>query len=962
MDQLNDWDKDKLFENFKKFLSEKNIQPQGPTVSPFSEIKKDEIDKKDQPQVQQEALTDDYIKPEIKEEPKNNVIENKPITNIDAIPIKANNIDFNKLVELEMQKGQYQGNDNEYKPKFEYKPRPKYTDKYKISEPTETKKYKYYSDNFKSKKKKNNDNTNESNKYSQNNNNFVEPTPESVNTQQNFGKKNKRVAPTVPVNKMNKFVSKEKKPINSSSNNNNFQRNYQKNSSINKKEELNAFTKHENVKNSPPRQSTYPVDNIWGDYINKSTTGSNSTVNKNASKTFMNKNKEINKIDSNYLENLSFEEIEALAEDPSNIKDISKNIKEYKQSKPEKEKKEQICKEQIPPEELYLNEDKEIYNIIEDKLLQKETISRLNPQPIQQKTNLINNIGGSKKIVEKKKILNQNIPSQFKNLLRGENSNNDEDLSQEEDGHDLISLKIFELNKQIENVKKENEKVSGLKKEYEILTNKLKSDIEEYSQKKEFEKAEFEKYKAAELKKIERERKNQLKSTKNMHNIQNKKEREEIEALKEQISKLQEEMKIKEQRNKLTIDKLKKQLDEMNKKNEALQNEIKQYEEMRIKNLNSKPSGNLLTTKNTTPKQNGNINLKATKSLKNLSYKNNNANNNPINTSNIENINNANQIRTSNDTISSYTTSNNFSKQKNNLGNNTNGFKRNSSTNLKQTSQIKQNTNNSSLLQNNKQGEQRQEIKVNIKNHSHLKNKIETNCKEEKYDVDNMNEEIQNSNNGVKQFSPSDDNNSMVKSNRESENEENEADKFNMIFLPQYHDTTSIEQNKVVRQDVTEDGKIIKVYQSNKKEVFFPSGLRKEIFPDGYLVSYFNNKDIKQIYPDGREVYFFAENKTVQTKLPNGMEVYKFANGQLEKNFPDGTRIVNYPDGTVRYLYPDGNEEIFFNDGSLQKKDPNGIITIQYQDGIKDTIYPNGQTKREYLDGTVDLKNTNDEY
>ena len=30
--------------------------------------------------------------------------------------------------------------------------------------------------------------------------------------------------------------------------------------------------------------------------------------------------------------------------------------------------------------------------------------------------------------------------------------------------------------------------VSELKKEYEILTNKLKSDIEEYSQKKEFEK------------------------------------------------------------------------------------------------------------------------------------------------------------------------------------------------------------------------------------------------------------------------------------------------------------------------------------------------------------------------------------------------------------------------------------------------------------------------------------------
>ena len=54
-------------------------------------------------------------------------------------------------------------------------------------------------------------------------------------------------------------------------------------------------------------------------------------------------------------------------------------------------------------------------------------------------------------------------------------------------------MKLQELNKQIENVKKENEKVTQLKKEYEMLNNRLKSEIEEYTQKKEMEKAEFEK-------------------------------------------------------------------------------------------------------------------------------------------------------------------------------------------------------------------------------------------------------------------------------------------------------------------------------------------------------------------------------------------------------------------------------------------------------------------------------------
>ena len=106
---------------------------------------------------------------------------------------------------------------------------------------------------------------------------------------------------------------------------------------------------------------------------------------------------------------------------------------------------------------------------------------------------------------------------------------------------------------------------------------------------------------------------------------------------------------------------------------------------------------------------------------------------------------------------------------------------------------------------------------------------------------------------------------------------------------------------RLVRQDITEDGKIIKQYENNKKEVIFPnSGLRKELFDDGYQVSYFKNKDIKQLYPDGKEVYLYAENNTVATKFPNGLRVFKFSNGQIEKNFPDGTKIVNYADGTVR--------------------------------------------------------------
>jgi hypothetical protein len=185
------------------------------------------------------------------------------------------------------------------------------------------------------------------------------------------------------------------------------------------------------------------------------------------------------------------------------------------------------------------------------------------------------------------------------------------------------------------------------------------------------------------------------------------------------------------------------------------------------------------------------------------------------------------------------------------------------------------------------------------------------------------------------------------------QNKNNDSSMFDMVFLPQYH-SPSANMIRLIRQDITEDGKIIKQYENNKKEVIFPnSGLKKELFEDGYQVSYFKNKDIKQLYPDGKEVYLYAENNTVVTKFPNGLRVFKFSNGQIEKNFPDGTKIVNYADGTIRNVYNDGVEEVFFNDGSLQKVDKNGIITVEYSDGIQDTIYPDESKIRKYPDGRI---------
>ena len=49
------------------------------------------------------------------------------------------------------------------------------------------------------------------------------------------------------------------------------------------------------------------------------------------------------------------------------------------------------------------------------------------------------------------------------------------------------------------------------------------------------------------------------------------------------------------------------------------------------------------------------------------------------------------------------------------------------------------------------------------------------------------------------------------------------------------------------------------------------------------------------------------------------MQIFKFNNGQLEKHFPDQTKIICFPDGTQRIIKSDGIEETYYSNGIIQK-------------------------------------------
>ncbi len=111
---------------------------------------------------------------------------------------------------------------------------------------------------------------------------------------------------------------------------------------------------------------------------------------------------------------------------------------------------------------------------------------------------------------------------------------------------------------------------------------------------------------------------------------------------------------------------------------------------------------------------------------------------------------------------------------------------------------------------------------------------------------------------------------------------------FEMVFPEKYK---LDKKGKVFSKEKTKDGKLIIEYENNAKELFFPSGVREEVFEDGYKIIYYTNKDIKQIYPDGKVVYFFFNSKITQTYLPSlNVHIYRYQNGTLEKHYANGKK------------------------------------------------------------------------
>ncbi|KAG5282794.1 hypothetical protein AALO_G00034660 [Alosa alosa] len=113
------------------------------------------------------------------------------------------------------------------------------------------------------------------------------------------------------------------------------------------------------------------------------------------------------------------------------------------------------------------------------------------------------------------------------------------------------------------------------------------------------------------------------------------------------------------------------------------------------------------------------------------------------------------------------------------------------------------------------------------------------------------------------------------------------------------------------------DGKIERVFKDGSRLLVFPNGTQKLLSTDGSAKVTFFNGDIKEVCPDHRVVYFFADAQTTHITFPDGTELLQFPNDQTEKLYPDGRKEIVFPDQTLKTLYPDGREESVLPDGTI---------------------------------------------
>ncbi|CAI2386820.1 unnamed protein product [Moneuplotes crassus] len=439
---------------------------------------------------------------------------------------------------------------------------------------------------------------------------------------------------------------------------------------------------------------------------------------------------------------------------------------------------------------------------------------------------------------------------------------------------EILNQKKRELDFVIQNYKREYDMWCKSEKEYSKLLNEYNRNSRLSAREVEKMKEEVDKRIEEERNKLKRDKRVAERQNKTMKNLPNRREREEIEALNKELKKLNENIKIKDQRHKLNIERLKKQVNESKKRNDELMEERDNVHQA-LQSLDYQED-----------QEHGDDRDDYNEERKDQKFGGSNKN---------QNGNDKKQI--------------NFYEQVNEESKGS-------------EAQDYDSTSHSPHFGSQKFDFEDQKVSK-AQETSNFARPIYLKTLHEKPSYEEANSS-----------SPRDDaeEEEDAQEDHQSDNTpefEYDSNTYEMRLSPQYHNNDE-DNCTVVQENTSADGKIVRWYANNKKEVIFKKGVRKEIFPDGYTIVYFKNKDVKQTYPDGTVVYYFDEAKTTQTTDVEGTHIYKFENEQIEKHYQDGSKEIQFPDGIIKCIYTDGSEECVYPDGSIQTTSKEGVKSRRY--------------------------------
>ncbi|XP_038674627.1 centromere protein J isoform X2 [Scyliorhinus canicula] len=466
----------------------------------------------------------------------------------------------------------------------------------------------------------------------------------------------------------------------------------------------------------------------------------------------------------------------------------------------------------------------------------------------------------------------------------------------------LLRDKLVELESEIDQFRAENATLAKLRNDREKTLMDLRKEMTDFEHKKTEELAQFEEYKKEELKRLQKERMVFEKHAAAARAIPDKKEREEIQVLKQQIVDLKEELKRKELRWSSIHSRLRNQIDILTKENQELRDEVNIIERLRLETWKKAEAAIEKKIETTTPW------LKKTELVI------------PSDIGKMEI-----------DSLIRQTDRSRIAQE---------GAKK-SSQRAEQTSprDVKlSHTVTCSAPAMTRNG--LKESSVSISSSMSLSKK-----------TDSATGSMMHSE-PFEKLPNSDRVSVPASSNLESNGTEDEIQE--VIKYPDGKVEQVLRSGRHIiifcngtRKEISADGKTVKV-------TFF-NGDVKQIMSDQTVVYYYADAQTTHTtYTDGLEILQFPSNQ-IEKHYPDGRKEITFPDQTIKYLFTDGHEESVFPDGTIIRMQLDGNKIIEFINGQREIHTSN-YKRREYPDGTVKTVFANGQQETKYSSGRVRIK------